>query len=190
MKKQKWRKMTMEKMIWTRELRSAVITNTASELNRRFGIEIPKFVTLSQLLISDEIYVGEKLIFNSTGSNTRDELLLEGYYTGKLDILFPDIMLLNEDLTLLKFPAENAIHRSGTSTSNSASEIQPLNASIEELTSPSSKGKAIGSGTEDVTETRISDKIRIYELEVRRDNFLKKLKHFYFSAFEFYTKIY
>lgn len=76
-----------------------------------------------------------------------------------------------EDLTQVTISAEGSDIRMVSVDSHNASEAQPINSIITEITSPTAKGARLANGTDTNTHSSVSDEIKYYE-------YLKEIKSF------------
>lgn len=81
------------------------------------------------------------------------------------------------------------IDRSADGTTNGAVENQPINADIEEITSPNGKTKTVATSSESVTENKLSDDIDKIDMMVNSNIWVKMWEEL-LPMLDYYCKIY
>ena len=132
------------------------------------------------------LYTDEETIFPEDFNNA----MIEYYLLTRMRLALPDITVYKENLFSPTISNDITISRSLSGETNSANEMQPVNASIDTIDSPTAKAKGISSATEDVTESRPNE-IRD-NLLMRKEfrNILDILRGIIMPIFKFYTRIY
>lgn len=153
----------------------------SNELNIPFAksLDIVKYAGIEYL-------IGEETIFPEEFTNSD----INSFIQSRFRLALPDITVYTENLFSPTISNDIIISRSLSGETKSANEMQPINASIDTIDSPTAKAKGISSASEDVTETRPNE-IRD-NLLMRKEfrNILDILRGIIMPIFKFYTRIY
>lgn len=127
-------------------------------VNNRFGITS----NYTDKIFTDWVDMGFHLIFDEGTSETT----VANKISSLLDrIILPYYKFFNaENVDVVEIEASGVDVRTTEVKINNASEAQPINADITDLTSPSSKTARIGGGTDTNRHTTISDTIKYIDL--------------------------
>lgn len=174
----------MSKLVLTGDGRDTIISTIANALETNFNVSSAVFTNISKLVLNDT-FIGEELIFNETATFAE----VGEFMKGRIYKMMPSVLLLDENLGLLKLPENNTIHKEGNTTAKNASELQPINANIDEITAPTTKGVANSNGTEDITVQRMEDMIRAKRLQRDFESLLHLLRSVYYPIFAYYNAL-
>ena len=152
----------------------------------QLGLGEGTFTNLLTEYIGLGLYLGEETIIPEEMSIAEYKI----YLNARFRLALPDITVYRENLFAPTISNDITISRSLSGETKSANEMQPINASIDTIDSPTAKAKGISSASEDVTETRPNE-IRD-NLLMRKEfrNILDILRGIIMPIFKFYTRIY
>lgn len=85
---------------------------------------------------------------------------------------------------------DRVVNREVNTTGKSASELQPINADINEITSPTSKGKTITNGDETRTEKSPEFYMELLKYQSESEPLYRLVRKAYLPILELYDKIY
>ena len=105
-------------------------------------------------------------------------------YKPYIDKLYKDGNFKTPDVT------DRIVNREVNTTGNSASELQPINADINEITSPTSKGKTITNGDETRTEKSPEFYMELLKYQSESEPLYRLVRKAYLPILELYDKIY
>ena len=131
-------------------------------------------------LFEKYVYLECELIFPS----------MEVYYSwikSKTISLAPFLNMMSNGI--LELSDSKDISRNINTTINGANELQPLNADITMITSPTTKSKGVTNGIESVRESSPYEARENYKLQLE-NRMVNMLKHEFMPMFDFYSKIY
>lgn len=176
----------MGNRVFDSEVQTIVEQRIVAFLSNEIGIPINNVLKITNFYLGLNLYVGEETIFNEEMTQSQ----IEAFIDGRFRLALPDITVYKENLFSPTISNDITISRSLSGETKSANEMQPINASIDTIDSPTAKAKGISSATEDVTETRPNE-IRD-NLLMRKEfrNILDILRGIIMPIFKFYTRIY
>lgn len=134
-------------------------------------------------------YRGEELIWNFEHSNDATNTI-NSYLLRRFAKYAQYSSYLDPETGTFKL-SENGrkIDRSADGTTNGAVENQPINADIEEITSPNGKTKTVATSSESVTENKLSDDIDKIDMMVNSNIWVRMWQEL-LPMLDYYCKIY
>lgn len=176
----------MGNRVFDGEMQTIVEQRIVAFLSNEIGMPINNVLKITNFYLGLNLYVGEETIFNDEMTQSQ----IESFIDGRFRLALPDITVYTENLFSPIISNDISISRELSGETKSANEMQPINASIDTIDSPTAKAKGISSATENVTESRPNE-IRD-NLLMRKEfrNILDILRGIIMPIFKFYTRIY
>lgn len=176
----------MSNRVFDSELKEIIQNACIDFLSNEIGISTINVLRIATNYLGFGYLEDEETIFPETFALSD----IDSYIKARFRLALPDITVYKENLFSPTISNDISISRSLSGETNSANEMQPINASIDTIDSPTAKTKGISSATEDVTETRPNE-IRD-NLLMRKEfrNILDILRGIIMPIFKFYTRIY